>query len=51
MKITTKLTLEYIKKNKRRSMVTIVRNNYCNSACHCSPNTFIKLSRIYGKYS
>ena len=50
MKITTKLTWEYIKKNKRRSMVTIMRNSYCNSTSYNSVYSIFKLPRIHGKY-
>ena len=49
MKITTKLTWEYIKKNKRRSMVTIMRYSYCYCACYNNAYYFDKLSRIHGK--
>lgn len=49
MKITTKITLEYLKKNKRRSIVTIIRNNGSNNTCHNTTYIIFELSRIYGK--
>ena len=49
MKITTKLALEYMKKNKRRSIVTIVRNCDSYNTHYCSHDTFFKLSRIHDK--
>lgn len=50
MKITTKLTLEYLKKNKRRSMVTIIRNSCCNCTYYNYINFIFKLPRVHGKY-
>ena len=50
MKITTKLTWEYIKKNKRRSMATIIRYSYCNSTSYNCSYTSFKLPRIYVEY-
>lgn len=48
MKITSKLSFKYIKENKNRSMITIVRNQYCNNTCCNSINTSIKLSKLHG---
>ena len=50
MKITTKLAINYLKKNKKRSMVTIIRNSSYNNTYNHNTNTSFKLSRIYGKY-
>lgn len=49
MQVTTKLTFEYMKKNKRRSMVTIMRNCYSYNTYHHNYDTFCELSRIYDK--
>ena len=50
MKITTKLTWEYIKKNKRRSMATIMRYYSSYNASYNCANPIFKLPRIHGKY-
>lgn len=46
MKITTKLALEYIKKNKRRTMMTIIRSNSGNKFYNDSINYFFKLPKF-----
>lgn len=51
MKITTKLALEYLRKNKVRTMVTIVRNNYCNYTYDSCSYTSFKFSKIYDRNS
>ncbi len=50
MKITTKLALEYLNKNKKRSIASITRNNTCNSTYNFCAYNSIELSSIYGKY-
>lgn len=51
MKITNKLTLEYLKRNKKRSIVTITRNSNCYYSSYNSISSSFKLSRIYDQYS
>ena len=50
MKITTKLAINYLKKNKKRSMVTIIRNSSHYNTYNSGTYTSFKLSRIYGKH-
>ena len=46
MKITTKLALKYINKNKKRSISCITRNNTCNSTYNFCTHNPIELSTI-----
>lgn len=50
MKIINNLAINYLKKNKKRSSATAVRNYNCNYPCNSCPSSSFKLSRIYDKY-
>lgn len=51
MKITTKLAIEYLKKDKKRNLSIIMRNKHCNYIDSDSAYTYFKFSRIYDKSS
>lgn len=51
MRISNELALKYIKKNKKRNRVVIIRNNNCNYISNNYTNTFFKLPKIYGRYN
>ena len=51
MKITNKLALEYINKNRKRSFVIVIRYyNHSDISNNCI-YSYVKLSVIYGEYS
>ncbi len=51
MKITTKLALKYIDKNKRRSIASITRNSTCNNTYNICTYNSIELSKLCNKYN
>ena len=51
MKITTKLAVEYLNKNKKRSIASITRNSTCNSTYNFCAHNSIELSKLCNKYN
>ncbi len=51
MKITSELGVKYLKKNKKRSMTIITRNNSCNHSCYICIDFAYELSEVFNKHS